>query len=77
MQNNKEHYVSITAVELKYTTIQKSINLNEINTFIEEGCIRLIRTDNKDIISVKNILFKINVFSVELSNHQRIFYVIV
>ncbi len=41
----------------KYTTIQKFWVSNEINTFIQQGCIKMIKRDSKDICNVTKDLY--------------------
>ncbi len=41
-----------------YTTIQKCWVCKEINTFIQEGCIKLIKSDSEGIYKVTDFCFK-------------------
>ncbi|XDV46539.1 hypothetical protein PO909_014421, partial [Leuciscus waleckii] len=44
----------------------------EMNTFIQQGCIKLIKSDSKDIYNVTKDSISNKCCSFELSIHQRI-----
>ncbi len=46
--------------------------LREINTFIQQGCIKLIKNDSKEIYNVTKYFYFKNCYSFELHIHQRI-----
>lgn len=53
-------YISVGYIHAIYTTVQKFGQVfffhffKEMNTFIQQGCIRLIKIDSKDIYCYKN-----------------------
>ncbi len=63
---------------LIYNTIQKFgvsilIFLREINTFIQQGCIKLIKSDSKDIYVIKYIK-KLCYFELSIHHQNKTFY---
>jgi len=66
MDNNKSWglifllCIDFSSLIWKYSTFQKFGDGKEINTFIQQGCIQLIRSDIKDIYNVTRYFYSKN-----------------
>jgi len=52
--------IVLPIIRIGSITIFWGKELKEMNTFIQLGCIKLIKSDSKDIYNVTKILFQIN-----------------
>ncbi len=57
---------------ISYTIIQKSVHFFFYKKLIQQGCIKLIKSDSKDIKNVTKVSISNKCCCFELSIHQRI-----